>query len=228
MYGAWRVRVRTKSSRRSCLGQLLTQMVPSLQLSDLASAPALWLVLVASSPHSPALQPVKALVGLALEHCMNWGRDSSPFTVPQHYFIHPKPESQEIEHILPFQSCPRARLHHFMAQFLAHLHFIFLISAAVCFQAFGMPNDFQSTVYFNPSNLLIHRLASKCLGKESKEVVPSALNKASNCHMITSKQQQAAHFVGYIMIQPHGASSSVSGFLTHVTPQHNRAHQLQK
>lgn len=91
-----------------------------------------------------------------------------------------------------------------------------------------MPNDFQSTVYFNPSNLLIHWLASKCLGKKTKEVVPSALNKASNCHMITSKQQQAAHFVDYIMIQPLGSSSSVAVFLMHVTLQHNQAHQLQR
>lgn len=83
VYSAWRVRVRTKSSRRSCLGQLLTQMVSSLQPSDPASAPALWLVLVASSPHSLVLQPVKALVGLALYHCRNWGRDSSPFAAPQ-------------------------------------------------------------------------------------------------------------------------------------------------
>lgn len=90
-----------------------------------------------------------------------------------------------------------------------------------------MPNDFQSTVYFNPSNLLIHWLASKCLGKKTKEVVPSALNKALNCHMITSKQQQAAHFVGYIMIQPRGSSSSVVVFLMHVTLQYNQAHQLQ-
>lgn len=90
-----------------------------------------------------------------------------------------------------------------------------------------MPNNFQSNVYFNPSNLLIHWLASKCLGKKSNEVVTSALNKASNCHMITSKQEQAAHFVGYIMIQPHGSSSSVSGLLIHVTLQHRQAHQLQ-
>lgn len=90
-----------------------------------------------------------------------------------------------------------------------------------------MPNDLQSTVYFNPSNLLIYRLASKCLGKKNKEVVTSALNKASNCHMITSKQQQAAHFVGYIMIQPHGSSSSMLSFLIHATLQHYQAHQLQ-
>lgn len=79
---AWRVRVRTKSSRRSCLGQLLTQMVPSLQLSDLALAPAPWLVLGASSPHTSVLQPVKPLVGQALYHCRNWGRDHSSVTEP--------------------------------------------------------------------------------------------------------------------------------------------------
>lgn len=90
-----------------------------------------------------------------------------------------------------------------------------------------MPNDFQSTVYFNPSNLLIHWLALKCLEKKSKEIVTSALNKASNCHMITSKQQQAAHFVDYITIQLHGSSSLASGFLIHVTLKHYQAHQLQ-
>lgn len=90
-----------------------------------------------------------------------------------------------------------------------------------------MPNDFQSTVYFNPSNLLIHWLASTCSGKKSKELVTSALNKASNCHMITSKQQQAAHFVGYIMIQSHGSSGLVSCFLMHVTLQHYQDHQPQ-
>lgn len=79
---AWRVRVRTKSSRRSCLGQLLTQMVPSLQPSDLALAPAPWLVLGASSPHTSVLQPVKPLVGKALYHCRNWGRDHSSVTEP--------------------------------------------------------------------------------------------------------------------------------------------------
>lgn len=119
------MRVRTKSSRRICLGQLLTQMVSSLQPSDLASAPALWLVLMVSSPHNRILKPVKALVGLALYHCWNRGRHRSLFTVPQCYFC-PNPENPGNKHIFHSQSYPRSRLQHFMAQFLAYLHFIFL------------------------------------------------------------------------------------------------------
>lgn len=126
-----------------------------------------------------------------------------------------------------FPELPQGQDTVFYGPVLSLFAFCIFTSTAVCFQAFGMPNDFQSTVYFNPSYLLINQLASKCSGKKGKEVVTSALKKASNCHMITSKQQQADHFVGYIMIQPHRSSSSVSGFFMHVTLQNYPAHQLQ-
>lgn len=102
-------------------------MASSLQPLELVLAPALWLVLVVSSPHIPALEASKATGGAGSVPMKELGQGLFLVHRTQYYFICPKTKRQENKHIFPLHSCPKARLQYFMAQFLTYLHFVFLL-----------------------------------------------------------------------------------------------------